>query len=879
MRLPWWRRRRQEVELEEEIGSHLRMAIEDRVGRGETVEQAEVSARRELGNIPLIKEVTRDVWGWVWLERFIQDLRYGLRMLRRTPGFTAVAVLTLALGIGANTAIFSVINAVLLRPLPYRDPDRLVLVKESLPKTDWLLLSASPAEFLDYKEGNQVFSDIAAFTDLSVNLTGRGEPERVQAARVSASLFPLLGTEPLRGRAFLPDEDQVGRNNVVILSYGLWQRSFGSDPSILGQMVKLDDRPYTVAGVMPPAFQFPYVWTSVADPPQLWLPLAITGEEKKNRAGSFDYGVVARLKPGVSLTQAQANIEAVAAGFQQQHPDIYKGDVRVTPTVVPLDEDVVKRVRPWLLILLGAVGMVLLIACANIANLLLARAAARHKEIAVRGAMGASTLRLVRQLLTESILLSVLSGCCGLLLAAWALDLIVRFGPENVPRLPEARLDPLVLGFTLLVSVLTGILFGLVPALENTRLDLNGVLKEAGGRTSRGRGGKRLRDLLVVFETALALVLLIGAGLLINSFVRLLRVPTGFDPEGVVMARTALPRSRYPRAEQSKAAQKRVLERLASLPGVQVAAETTHLPLAGDRNIGFIIEGGPEDTVNSAYNALVSTDYFRAMGIPLLKGRTFTDADGEDTPPVIVINDTMARHFWPAGDAIGKRIKWGGWGKDAWLTIVGVVADVKVSSLEAETKPAIYMPVFQIPRAWPNVIYIVRATTGVAGLAPALRREIRAVDEDLPVYDIRTMNQVIAGAVSQRHFLMILLAVFAASALLLAATGIYGVASYAVTQRTHEIGIRIALGAQTRDVLILVLGHGLLLALTGVVIGLGAACALTRLMAGLLYGVSATDVVTYAGISGLLTGVALLACYIPARRATRVDPLVALRYE
>ena len=873
-----FRRRQVEQELDEELQYHIERKIEEYTAGGMSPEEARSAALREMNGLEQRKEECRDLRGVNFIEHFWQDLRFGVRMLRRNPGFTLLAIIVLALGIGANTAIFSVINAVLLRPLPYRDPGRLVLVKESLPKTGWLMLSASPAEYLDYKEGNHVFSDIAAFNDLSLNLTGRGEPERVQAARVSASLFPLLGSEPLRGRAFLPEEDQVGRNNVVILGYGLWQRNFGSDPSIVGQTVRLDDRPYTVVGVMPPAFQFPYTWTSLADAAQLWVPLAITEREKKNRAESFDYGVVARLKPGVTLQQSQSNIEAVAAEFQQQHPDIYNGDVQVTPTVVPLNEDVVKKARPWLLVLLVAVCLVLLIACANIANLLLARGTARYKEIAIRGALGAGALRLVRQLLTESILLSVLGGGCGLLLAAWALNLIVKFGPENVPRLSEARLDPLILSFTLLISVFTGVLFGLAPAIQNSRLDLNEALKEGGGRAGSGREGKRLRDLLIIFETALALMLLVGAGLLINSFAHLLSVPPGFDPQGVVMARTALPQSRYPKTEQSKLAQKRILERLAALPGVQVAAETTHLPLIGDRNIGFTIEGDAEGVVNTAYNALVSPDYFRAMGIQLLRGRTFSDSDREDTPPVIVVNETMARHFWPAGDAIGKRLRWGGWG-DSWLTIVGVVGDVKVSSLEMETKPAIYMPLFQIPRAWTNVIYIVRTATSVDSLAPSLRREIRAVDEELPVYDIRTMNQVITASVSQRLFLMLLLAVFAATALLLAATGLYGVLAYSVAQRTHEIGIRMALGAQSRDVVRLVIRQGMTLALIGVALGLAASLALTRVMKGLLYGVSATDPVTFAGISLLLLGVALAACYLPARRATRVDPLLALRYE
>jgi putative ABC transport system permease protein len=813
------------------------------------------------------------------MDTLLQDLRFSLRMLAKKPGFTVMAVVMLALGIGANTAIFSVVNAVLLRPLPYRSPDRLVLVKENLPKLGWSLLSASPAEFLDYKEGNEVLSEIAAFRDLSVNLTGQGEPLRIQAARVSSTLFPMLGVHPLYGRVFSPEEDQVGGNKVIILEYGLWQRHFGSDSAIIGKAVKLDDQPYTVVGVMPPRFQFPYTWTSFADRAELWIPLALTEGEKKNRAGSFDYGVIGRLKPAVTLPQAQANIEAVAARAHEQHPEIYRGNVEVTTTVVSLEQDVVKSSRTLLLILLGAVGMVLAIACANIANLLLARAATRQKEIAIRSAMGASTFRLVRQLLTESIILSVIGGASGLLLAAWAVDLIVKFGPENVPRLEEVGLDPVALGFTMIVSLLTGTLFGLAPAIQSSRLNINETLKEAGGRASRGREGKRLRGLLVIFETASALVLLVGAGLLINSFVRILKVPPGFEPEGVVIARTAMPQTRYPKVDSSKAVYKQALEKISALPGVQAVSVASNLPLTGEWTIGFLVEGRGEDQYYNANNTWVSNDYFRAMGIPLRTGRAFTDEDREDASPVIVINETMARSFWPDGDAIGKRIKWGGWGDGEWLSVVGIAADVKISSLESESTPAVYMSIFQIPRARTNVIYVARTAGDAASLTSDMRREISAVDQELPVYDIRTMKQVVAESLSERRFAMMVLLLFAAAALLLAAIGLYGVMSYSVTRRRHEIGIRMALGARQRDVLKLVVGQGMTLALAGVAVGLLASFALTRLMSSLLYGVGATDPVTFAGIALILTGVALGASFVPARRATKVDPMTAIRYE
>ncbi|MFN7949876.1 MAG: ABC transporter permease [Blastocatellia bacterium] len=808
-----------------------------------------------------------------------QDLRYGARMLRKQPGFTLIAVLTLALGIGAVAAIFSVVNAVLLRPLPFAQAERLALVKESLPKLGLAQLSAAPAEYLDYRAGNEVFTELAAFTDRSLNLTGQGEPQRVQAARVSASLFPLLGVEPVRGRIFRSEEDQPGNDDVVILSHGLWQRHFNADPAILGKTVRLDDRPYTIVGVMPPRFQFPCRWTSFAEETELWIPLALSERERQTRASDFQYGVLGRLKPGVSLAQAQANISAVAARFQQQHPDIYQGDVQIIATVVGLAEDAVQAVRPFLLLLAGAVALVLLIACANVANLLLARAATRQREMAVRSALGAGLGRLARQLLTEGLLLAALGVGVGLLLAVWLVEMIVRFGLRNVPRLAEADLDPATLGFTLLVALLTGVLFSLAPAWQAARLNLNETLKEAGARAGQGRAGGRLRRALVIVETAAALALLLGAGLLINSFVRLLRVPPGFNPDGVVVAQTALTPARDMNIEQSKAMRKRTLEALRALPGVEAAGVTTNLPLVGNRNIGFALEGDKPGIVNIAYNAWVSNDYFRALGIPLLQGRVFSDADRESTPPVVVVNETLARRYWPKGEALGKRLKWGGWGQDEWLTIVGVVADVKVSALEAETLPAIYMPIFQIPRSRSSVIYVVRTAGDAASLLPTLRRALSAIDAELPVYNLRTMNQVLAESVAQRRFTLLMLAGFAAVALLLAASGLYGVMSYAVTERTRELGIRLALGAQTADVLKLVLGEGMKLTALGMALGLAAAFALTRLMTNLLFGVRATDPLTFAGVALLLMFVALAACWLPARRATKVDPLIALKCE
>jgi predicted permease len=807
----------------------------------------------------------------------LQDLRYGIRMLLKRPGFTLIAVLTLSLGIGANTAVFSIINAILLRPLPYQEPDRLAYIKEELPSMGPELMGGvSHPEFLDYKNGNQSFSGLAGFISIGVNMTGLAVAERLQAMRVSADLFPVLGVKPMLGRAFSPVEDEVGKDDVVILSHGLWLRQFRADAGVLGKTLKLNERPYTVIGVTSPEFRFPIAGGPFSTEVELWVPLALTPKEIADRAASFDVGVIGRLKPGVSQAQADADIAGVAARLQQQYPQIYTNKLQMRATVVGVNEQTTQAVRPLLWVLLAAVGLVLLIACANVANLLLARAASRCKEIALRAALGASRARVVRQLLTESLLLALAGGGGGLLLAVWIVGLIVRFGPTDVPRLSEASVDPSVLGFTLLVSLLTAVLFGLLPALQSSKLNLTEALKEAGSRSGRGAESRRRLDLLAALEMAAALTLLIGAGLLVGSFLRVLRTPPGFNPEGLLTAYTSLPAERYKDVDQGKAVHRRVLERLAALPGVKSVAAATNLPMVWDWTIGMLREG--DDNYYNASNTWVSDEYFQTVGVRLKSGRTFNSADRMDTPPVIVINETMARRHWPGENPIGKRIQWGGWAS-GWLTVVGVVEDVKLSSLEAKEKPAVYMPMFQIPRLRPTVVYFARTDGDPSALASAVRREIQAVDAELPVYDIRTMNQVISTSLAKRRFSMTLLAGFAAVALALAAIGLYGVMSYRVEQSTQEIGVRMALGAETRDVLQLTLKQGLRPAIAGLAIGLASSLALTRWMSGLLFGVSATDPLIYAGVSSLLLCTALAAVYVPARRATKVDPMVALRAE
>jgi putative ABC transport system permease protein len=808
----------------------------------------------------------------------LNDLRYSIRMLRKSPGFTAVVVLTLALGIGANTAIFSVVNAVLLRPLPYREPDRLVTVRENMPKMKFFAGTVTAGQFLDYKAGNEVFSDVAAFNSFGVNLTGVGEPQHIRAARVSADLFQLLGIAPVRGRGFLSEEDRTGSDQVMVLGYSLWQRQFGGDAKVIGKTLQLDDKPFTIVGIMPPQFQFPHAGTPFAEPAELWVPLALPPEEVSDHAGSFNYCLIARLKPKVSIQQAQANMDAVAARFPRQHPDVYKGDLIVTASVFPFAEEIVGKARPWLLILLGAVGVVLLMACANVANLMLARGAGRQREMAVRRALGAGTGQLVRQLLTESSLLSSLGGGAGLLLTVWLTGLIKALGPRAVPRLQDANLDLTVIAFALLASLLTGFVFGLFPAIQSSQFGLNEALKEAGWRSGQSRATQRMRSSLVVLETASAVVLLISAGLLAQSFVRVLRASPGFDPAGVLVARTMLPESRYAQPKLAKGIHQQVIERLAALPGVEAAAAASNLPLADEWKIGFRIEGHDENEFNLANNTWVSSDYFRTLGIQLVKGRTFTNGDREGAPAVILVNEVMARRYWPGENPIGKRLKWGGW-QPEWLMVVGVVADVKTSALDADAKPAIYMSLMQVPRARLNAVYVLRTPGDASRLTFAVRDAIRSVDSNLPTYDILTLNQIVSASLSQRRFLLVLVLSFAASALGLSAIALYGAVSYSVSQRTREIGVRVALGAQHRDVLKLVLGQGMRMSLMGVTFGFVGALAITRVMSSLLYQVRPADPATFVCSALLLTVIALVACWLPARRATKVDPMVALRYE
>ena len=868
-------RRRRDDELDEEIEGHLRMAIRERVERGESPEQARAAALREFGNVTLVKEVTREMWGWTWLSQFKQDLRYGLRMLVKNKAFTVVAVLTLGLGIGANTAIFSVVNAVLLRPLPFEQPDRLVMVWQTNVQTGSLQDPASFLNLVDWQQQNQVFEQIAAFMPRGISLTDIDEPEQLPGSFVSANLFPALGVTPTLGRTFLPDEDRPGGGRAVILSHGLWQRRFGGDPGIIGKALTLDGASHTVVGVMPADFQFPIPGQFPIPPTQLWVPLAIDpGQANRGDRSLFAVG---RLKSGVTVGQAQAEMTLIARRLEQQYPDANTGS---GVKVVPLHEQVVGRLRPALLVLLGAVGFVLLIACANVASLLLSRAAARQKEIAIRAALGAGRLRLVRQLLTETVLLTLMGGTLVLLLAYGGMDSLKAGLPPNLPRADEISIDRQVLGFSFVVSLFTGLLFGLVPAWQASRPDLNEVLKEGGGKGAGGQGRSRARNVLAVAEVAAALVLLVGAGLLIKSFYRLQQVNLGFNPERALSVPFALPPVRYRDGGARLAFVEQVAQRLKGLPGVQAVGGVTTLPLSMNYSTGtFAVEGRPPDPGESNIaNVRVATpDYFRAMEIPLIGGRAFTEEDTFQAPAVTVINETLARRYWPGEDPIGKRIISPARADGTLTTVVGVVGDVRNDGLDDEPKPELYFPYAQNPQT--HMFIVVRTANDPAGLMAAVRREVWAVDKNLPLSDLSTLEQLLDKTIAQRRFNLLLLGMFAGVALVLAAVGIYGVMSYAVTQRIHEIGVRMALGAQTSNVLRMVVGQGIRLALVGIAIGLGAALALTRLMASLLYEVSATDPLTFAVIALMLAAVALVACYVPARRATRVDPMVALRYE
>ncbi len=867
------RRSQAERELDEELRYHIEQQTEQNIRLRMNPEEARSAALKAFGGVEQAKDQSRDARGMRWLEEFWQDLRYGARMLRKNPGFTAVVALTLALGIGANTAIFSVVNAVLLRPLAYKDADRLMWLSETrLPEVP--SFNPSPANFLDWQKQNTVFEQLEAVNGRDFNLVSGANPERIKGLVATHGFLSMLGLRPWIGRDFFPDEDRPGHNNVAILSHELWQRRFGGDPNILNQTIKLDDQPFTVIGVMPPNRDLR--WRD----DHIWIPIAFTADQIQNRRGGI-LNVFGRLKPGVSLEQARAEMSIIADRLANQYPDTNAGwNVSVTPLL----ESAVSEIRPSLLLLLGAVAFVLLIACANVANLLLARAAVRRKEIAVRTALGASRRRIVRQLLTESLLLSLAGGIIGLALASWGLKILMAMADNFWPRVMDVSLDVRILTFTTGITLLTGLSFGLVPALQTSKPNLNEMLKDA-GRGSTESGRRRLvRNALVVVEVAISLVLLVGAGLLMRSFIGLQKVDPGFDPKNALTISLSLTERKYPESDRQASFYSRLIESVSALPGVQATGAASAVPFSNAHwgsNIGrgFRIEGRTGDQAGGGTSYFsVSPGYFRAMGIPLLRGRLFTKFDTKGAPRVAIINSTMANRYFPNEDPIGKRIQLISMfnnGPEVYREIVGIVGDVRSYGLDQETPPQTYEPYTQEP--FPSMTLVARTAGDPTSLNETIRREVLQLDKEQPIFSSETLDRLVATSIGQRRFSMVLFAVFAASAIALASVGLYGVMSYSVAQRTQEVGIRMALGAQRRDVLGLILRHGLGLTLSGVAIGLIAAWAATRLLVNLLYGVSPNDPLTFIGVSLLLISVALLACYLPARRATKVDPIVALR--
>lgn len=817
------------------------------------------------------------------MEFLWQDMRYGARVLLKSPGFTLVAVLTLALGIGANTAIFSVINFVLLRPLEYANPDQLVMIWERNTRKGWSESPTSFANFIDFRDNARTV-DVAAFTDTNFNLSGGEQPERVAGLRVSANLFSVLGVNPLRGRWFAPHEDKPGSGQVLILSYGLWQRSFGGNPNLINQRVQLNGQGYTVIGVMPPSFKFPPSFSAAVASSQetitnadLWTPL--TTDDVPLVRDIRNLKMIGRLKPGVSPQQTQADINAVASRLDKEYPADNGG---LESRVVPLHEQVTGDISLALWVLMAAVGMVLLIACSNVANLLLAKATGRQKEIAIRTALGANRLRILRQLLTESVLLGVLGGLLGLLFAIFGAKSLIAFATVNIPKLKDFGFDSKVLLFSLVISLITSLIFGLVPALDASKPNLNEALKE-GGRTSGGGSARnRLRNALVIVEIALAVVLVTASGLMLLSFVRLQRVNPGFNPENVLTLESELPEATYRADQQQRVFQQQLLQKIRSIPGVQYASTVDYLPFSGNSfNSSFMIEGRPVPAVTErprAFYRVISPDYFLTMGIQMIRGNPFTDRDTADVQGVAIINDVAARKFWPGEEPLGKKIKRGRpESKNPWLTIVGIVASGTQNSLREAAQPEIYTPYLQ--NTSPMFTLVARTSTDPRTLAASIRKEVWATDKDLPVSNMKLMNELISNSVAQPRFYVILLSVFALLALILAAVGVYGVMSYSVTLRTRDIGIRMALGARPTDIFKQIVGQALLLALIGLGAGIVLAITLTRVMRSLLYGINTTDPFTLGATSLVLLAVALLASFLPARRATKVDPMVALRYE
>jgi predicted permease len=863
--------------LDQDIRSHIEIETQDNVERGMSAEDARRTALLKFGNMARVKEDTRDVWTWVWLEQLLQDVRYGLRMLRKNPGFTAVAVLTLALGIGANTVIFSVVYAVLLKPLPYTNSEQLFNVFQQLSKDETTATGWSYANLADLREQNHVFSDVTGSQHHQLTLTGQGEASVLNASVVTAEFFKVFAEKPLVGRVFFPADGKPGASAVTVLSENLWRSSFGADPAIVGKSIELDKRSFTVVGVMPSRFRFPLVMESK----QLWIPLAqdpFFGSWMGRRGGHW-LTVTGRLRPGVSTAQAQAELHAISARLAKDFPKENDG---WTIRMIPLQQMLVFDVKSALFVLLGAVGLVLLIGCANIANLLLARGTSRAREMALRTTLGAGRNRIVRQMLSEAAILGLLGAVAGIALAYWGVQSLTSLLPAAVPQVNPIRVDKFVLYFGLLLSGIASFAFGLAPALFAANSSLQASLREGGGRSGESGGSHRARSFFAAAEIALAMILLVTVGLLVRSFAKLTSVSPGFDVQRVVKANISLPRFQYSTAQQWTAFADNLLARLQAQPGFQDSAIAFPTPMAdGDVNLGFDIVGSPPAPAAESRTAnyvSVSQDYFHLLGIPLLSGRFFNQGDVSSSPRVALISRTMARRYFPNQDALGKLLSFG-FPPDgvAEREIVGIVADIRDVALDQEPGPMMYVPYAQAPLAGGDII--VKSSLQVSGMAATIREAVGQIDKDLPVSDLAQMPDVVEASIAQPRFRTFLLSLFAALALILAATGIFGVVSYSVSCRTQEIGIRVALGASRSAILRMILHETLLLAFAGLVVGIPCALAASRLVAHMLFSVTAHDPATILAVALALAGVAALAGFVPARRAMRVNPMVALKYE
>lgn len=868
-----------EADVDEELAFHLAMRARYFEARGMSPDEARRAAAERFGDVARIGNQLRDHdrrrqqvhQRKELMGDLAQDLTYGLRALRRSPGFSIVAILTIALGIGATTAIFSVISGVVLRPLPYAEPDRIVMVWMDNTRQGIEKDIHSYPNFNDYRTQNTVLSDMAGFGNASLTLTGGDEPQRIRGAAAEASLFRVLRATPAVGRVFTSEEEESGNDGVIVLSHGLWQRAFGGDRGVVGTTTQVNGRPRTVIGVMPPDFSFP------AKDTEAWVPLVV-GQQTREARNSFWLSAVGRLQPGVTLERAEADLATIASRIAQEYPsqEGYGANLVTLP-----DEVVGGTLRTALWVMMGAVVAVLLIACANVANLLLSRAAAREREMGVRVALGASRARVVRQLLTESVLLGLIGGVAGVIVAWVGLRVLMRLAPTDLPRIDEVSLDPLMFGIALLLSVVTGLAFGLVPALQSSRTAVSAAMREGGRGGTAGKQGQRLRRVLVGAQLTLVVVLLTAAGLMIRSFIELQRVDLGFRPDHLLTMRLQPSPARYDSAATLRAFYGELLERTRALPGVRDAAAITDIFLSETPNsTGFVVEGQPlvpdAERVETPFDA-VTPGYFQVMGIPIVRGRAFTDQDRSGSPLVAIINEEMANRYWPTEDAVGKRFKFGDdpESEQPWMTVVGVVSDMRRTGFD---RPVRYETFLSHAQFTARTMTLVVRTVGEPGqMAGPVRQAVRTIDPDQPVFEVRTMDEMLSGMIAQRRFSMALIATFASLALVLALVGVYGVTSYLVAQRTREIGVRLALGADPRSVVGMVVRQGMAVAAVALALGVAAALALTRLMAGLLYGVSSTDLLTFAAVVALLAAVTAVANWLPARRAARVDLSVALR--